>query len=175
MHAVVAAGALGLFALMTGCASTGSGRASTNGYDVLVAHDAHGEELTIVPRAGIAFRKGSPETQEVRLEWTTANDVDPGKMLVWNPERTHLIAQVDTSGVDVRHESGDPFGFSLERRHLEHQAAAKAPKVETPVVTPSADEIADEAAQEEQDAQDAITYAPSDATLGVWNRPPSLE
>jgi hypothetical protein len=172
-------GALGLFALATGCASTstGGGRASASGYDVLVTHDGHGQELTIVPQAGIAFRTGSPETQEVRLEWTTANDVVPGKMLVWNPARTHLIAQVDTSGVDVRHESGDPFGFSLEARHLEHAVSAKAPKVEAlrVVPTPSADEVADEAAQQEQDAQDEITYAASDATLGVWNRAPALE
>ena len=166
---VLAAGA-GLMAL-SGCASLGVGAShAASGYDVLVAHDGHGHDLTIVPQTGVAFRSGSPVTEEVKLEWTTEHDVDPGKMLVWNGSHTRLLAELDATAVDVHHHSGDPFQFSLAPRlnpHAPHALAAKVAPAMAPVVEDDTESLEDQA--------DDIAYAPSEASLGQWNRAASLE
>lgn len=161
-------------AALTGCASMGSNGGSSGtaraatGYDVLVAND-HGQKLTIVPQAGVAFRNGSPDTEDVKLEFTTEHDVDPGKILVWNGTRTRLLAKLDTSAVDVSHRSGDPFQFSLAPKLNPH--APLAAKV-APAVAPESD---DDQTESLEDQQDDIAYAPSEPTLGQWNRAPSVE
>jgi hypothetical protein len=162
-----AVGCLGLLGLV-GCAASSTRVASSpkSGYDVLVAHDAQGE-VTIVPQSGVAFRPGSMETEQVHVEWTTSHDVAPGKMLVWNRDRSRLLASLDASAVDVRHRSGDPFQFSLVPRLGPH-AASVAPVVQV------ADVAASTASEDEVDDDDDA-YTPWDETLGRWNRPASLE
>jgi len=149
--------------VLAGCATT----ATASGYDVLVTHDMQGRELTIVPQSGVAFHGGSLATEQVKLEFTTEHDIEPGKMLVWNQDHTRLLARLNTSDVNVTRRSGDAFQFSLAPRLRPHAESAK--------VAPEAAPIEEDTTESLEDQQDDITFAPSDATLGTAKRAPSLE
>jgi hypothetical protein len=100
MHAKTwAFGAIVLGAL-SGCAATSSRPA---GFDVLIARDAAGQRLMVMPSTGIMLRDGSRESEDVQVQLTSAGDTESGRMKVYSANGTRLIADVSIRDIVVQH------------------------------------------------------------------------
>ncbi len=102
---------------LVGCSGSGPQlHAKSGGYDVIVARDSHGRGLMVVPSTGIMLRDGAKESVDVQVEWTLAQDVGRGRMLVYSADGSRLLANVNAGDVDVMHKGGNVSGFVAEMR-----------------------------------------------------------
>ena len=96
----VAFGALVLTAL-SACAATPSG---PRGYDLLIARDATGKPMQVMPSAGLLFREGSRQSEDIQVQLTSTGGDE--RMKVYSADGARLIADVSIHDVGVQHRSG---------------------------------------------------------------------
>jgi hypothetical protein len=118
----------------TGCStfSTAAGQARSPGIDVVVATDAEGHRMMVIPSAGLMLRDGSRETVDVDVRWQVASDVSKGRMQVFTADGARLLADVSVADLVVQHRTrggaGAGAGFaSLEAGHADPLAALAPP------------------------------------------------